>query len=140
MTYEVATLLNTSTAEIILRNAVDVFAQGAPGQPGATGASPVLTLEVDFVAAGIAPSAVQSGTVANPVLTLTIPQATQHTGVYTFGSPVTSWPINHNLGRYPSTTVVDTAEEVLIADIEYVDSNNILVTFGSPTAGTAYLN
>ncbi len=51
-----------------------------------------------------------------------------------------TWAIAHKLNRYPSVTIIDTAGEVLLASIAYVDSNNIVATFGAPTAGTAYLN
>ena len=50
------------------------------------------------------------------------------------------WEIKHNLNRYPSVTVVDTAGTVVIGGVQYIDANNILCTFSSPFSGTAYLN
>jgi hypothetical protein len=50
------------------------------------------------------------------------------------------WNLEHNLGRFPAVQVVDTAGSVVIGDIQYVDQNNITITFSAPFQGTAYLN
>ena len=55
-------------------------------------------------------------------------------------SPVTPWNIAHNTGRFPAVTIVDTSGIVHAADVQYIDSNNIQVSFGSAFAGKAYLN
>ena len=56
-----------------------------------------------------------------------------------------TWTITHNLGRYPSVTVVDTGGTVLTAAITYNSANQLTVTFFSggsalATTGKAYLN
>ena len=55
-------------------------------------------------------------------------------------SAVSTWSINHNLGRYPSVSVVDSAGNKVIGDVEYVDSDNIDITFCASFSGKAYLN
>jgi hypothetical protein len=50
------------------------------------------------------------------------------------------WNLEHNLGRFPAVQIVDTAGSVVIGDIQYVDQNNITITFSAPFQGTAYLN
>lgn len=50
------------------------------------------------------------------------------------------WSINHGLNKYPSVTVVDTAGTQGFGTVNYMDSNNIIVSFSSAFAGTAYLN
>lgn len=60
--------------------------------------------------------------------------------MFTQGIPSAIWDIDHSLGHYPSVTVVDTGGSEVIPDIRYVDSNHIVLTFGSPTSGKAYLN
>lgn len=50
------------------------------------------------------------------------------------------WVVSHNLGRYPSATVVDTGDTVIFPDIHYDSSNQITVVFGSPTSGKVYLS
>lgn len=51
-----------------------------------------------------------------------------------------TWTINHNLKKFPSITVIDTAGTQVIGKIEYVDENNVKLTFSSAFSGKAYLN
>jgi len=55
-------------------------------------------------------------------------------------TPLSVWTISHNMGNHPSVSVVDSSGNVVIGDIEYIDSNNITITFGSAFGGIAYLN
>ena len=50
------------------------------------------------------------------------------------------WFVNHNLGKYPSVTIVDSAGSVVMGDIEYVDNLNVTITFTAEFSGKAYLN
>ena len=50
------------------------------------------------------------------------------------------WTINHNLGKYPSITVVDTGGNVVSGTYTYVDENTIVAEFNAAFKGTAYLN
>jgi|SRR5215472_4120825 len=50
------------------------------------------------------------------------------------------WSIAHNFGKYPSIEVVDSGGNLLWPDVDYVDANNISVSFANPTSGKAYLN
>lgn len=50
------------------------------------------------------------------------------------------WQINHGLSKYPSVTVVDTADNVIYAEVQYVDKNNLTITFAYPVTGKAHLN
>ena len=60
---------------------------------------------------------------------------------FTQGSPSATWTIQHNLGKFPSATIVDTGDtSVLGGQIEYIDNNNLTITFGSAFAGKAFLN
>jgi hypothetical protein len=56
------------------------------------------------------------------------------------GSPSSTWNIEHNLGKKPSVTIVDSAENYVVGEIEYVDSNNVTLSFSSAFSGKAYLN
>ena len=47
------------------------------------------------------------------------------------------WQIAHNLNKYPSVTVVDSAGSVVVGDIRYIDRNNLTVTFTAGFAGKA---
>jgi hypothetical protein len=51
-----------------------------------------------------------------------------------------TWNIAHNLNKYPSVTIVDAGNIVVVGDIEYTDLNNLVVTFTGGVTGKAYLN
>ena len=51
-----------------------------------------------------------------------------------------TWVITHNLGKYASVTVVDSANTVVICDVVYDSTNQVTLSFDSATAGKAYLN
>lgn len=61
---------------------------------------------------------------------------------FTFNQAVasTEWQINHGLNKYPSVTIVDSGNNIVIGDIEYIDKNNVKCTFFSAFSGSAYLN
>lgn len=50
------------------------------------------------------------------------------------------WEIKHDLNKYPSVTVVDSADSVVIGDVTYIDENNVRLTFSDAFSGKAYLN
>lgn len=50
------------------------------------------------------------------------------------------WVIEHNLGRFPTVTVVDSAGTVVVGEVRYIDSNTIRVKFIGAFSGNAYLN
>lgn len=50
------------------------------------------------------------------------------------------WEIHHELNKYPSVTIVDSAKTVVIGGVQYIDKNFIICTFSHPFSGTAYLN
>lgn len=51
-----------------------------------------------------------------------------------------TWIITHNLGKYPSVTIVTSAGEQVIADVNYISLNVVSVSFMGAFAGRAYLN
>ena len=54
--------------------------------------------------------------------------------------PSSVWNITHNLNKYPSVTVIDSAGTAVYGDIEYIDINNVRLTFSSDFSGKATLN
>lgn len=56
------------------------------------------------------------------------------------GISASVWPVNHDLGFYPNVTVVDSAGFVVEGHLEYVDTNNLTLTFSAQFSGTAYLS
>lgn len=54
--------------------------------------------------------------------------------------PSLVWSIQHNLGKFPSVSVVDTGNTTVISQIDYIDNNNLTITNSAQFAGKAYLN
>lgn len=51
-----------------------------------------------------------------------------------------SWIIIHNLGKYPSATIVDSAGTMVVGEVEYISLNEIRIYFNAAFSGKAYLN
>ena len=68
--------------------------------------------------------------------------SSQQSPTFTFNQVVasTTWVINHDLGKFPSITVIDTAGTVVTGEYTYTDNNNVTLTFSAGFAGKAYLN
>jgi len=62
------------------------------------------------------------------------------TFVFTQGVAATTWNIQHNLGKFPSITVIDTGNTVVTGEYNYTSNTNVILTFSAAFAGKAYLN
>jgi hypothetical protein len=62
------------------------------------------------------------------------------TYVHTQSSPSEVWTITHNLNKLPSVTVVDSANSVVVGDVEYLDTSKVKLSFIGSFSGKAYLN
>ena len=51
-----------------------------------------------------------------------------------------NWIIEHNLNKYPSVTVMDSANNIIVGDVYYIDLNNLQITFFAEITGKATLN
>lgn len=60
--------------------------------------------------------------------------------VHEQGTAATDWYIAHNLGKYPSVTIIDSANSMVIGEVEYVDMNNVILHFSAEFSGRATLN
>ncbi len=60
--------------------------------------------------------------------------------VHTQGVPSDIWSVSHNLGKKPAVVVVDSTEEVVYGEIEYIDDNTVTLTFSGGFSGKAYFN
>lgn len=55
-------------------------------------------------------------------------------------APSDIWVVNHSLNKYPSVTLVDDTNNLIVGDTEYIDSNSLRVKFTSRVSGKAYIN
>ena len=54
--------------------------------------------------------------------------------------PSAVWTVTHNLGRFPSVSVVNNNDIGGYGSIEYIDNNNLTITFSGGFSGKAYIN
>lgn len=56
------------------------------------------------------------------------------------GIPSNVWTVVHNLGKYPSVTVIDTAGTDVLGEVEYININTVKIYFKNAFSGKAALN
>jgi len=62
------------------------------------------------------------------------------TFVFTQGVAATTWNIQHNLGKFPSVSVINNNNVVINGEVIYIDNNNVQLNFSAGFSGKAYLN
>ena len=58
---------------------------------------------------------------------------------HTQNTPSTTWTITHALGGKPQVTVVDTGDNIVHGDVQYLSNTQIICSFSAPFSGLAYL-
>jgi len=66
--------------------------------------------------------------------------ASDKTHVHNQLTAETTWYVNHALNKFPSVTVVDTGNNVVTGDVQYLSNTLLTITFTSAVAGKAYVN
>lgn len=59
---------------------------------------------------------------------------------HTQAATAEEWVIEHNLGKFPAVTVVSSAGEEIYCDKRFVSINKVVLNFGTPVSGAAFLN
>jgi hypothetical protein len=54
--------------------------------------------------------------------------------------PADVWEIRHDLGKFPSVEIVDSANQVVHGDLEHVSPNKVVARFSHKFSGRAFLN
>ena len=62
------------------------------------------------------------------------------TFIFTQGVAATTWNIQHNLGKFPSVSVINNNNIVINGEVTYIDNNNVQLNFSAGFSGKAYLN
>lgn len=83
-----------------------------------------------------------SGTLSNQTDLWTILQdLTKKTNyVHDQQAALATWVITHNMGKYPSVTIVDTAGDEVEGAVRQNSINQLTITFSAAVSGKAYLN
>ena len=62
------------------------------------------------------------------------------TFIFTQAVAATTWNIQHNLGKFPSVSVINNNNIVINGEVTYIDNNNVQLNFSAGFSGKAYLN
>lgn len=54
--------------------------------------------------------------------------------------PSKRWHIIHNLEKYPSVTVINNDNQIVVGDVEYLDTNSLIVSFSAEFTGKVICN
>jgi hypothetical protein len=134
------------TEEII--NVVEIAQIGLRGEKGEDGISPIITVNDVELTGNIELVAgsniiLETNSETNQI---TFNATGSGTGdgdksyIHYQSSPEATWIITHNLVKYPSVTIVDSANSIVIGNIQYNSLNQLTVSFSGAFAGRAYLN
>lgn len=50
------------------------------------------------------------------------------------------WYVNHNLGKKPAVSVIDSSGKIVYGNVEYLNENELIINFKYPFSGKAYCN
>ena len=70
----------------------------------------------------------------------TLPSQGAPTFIYEQIGPATTWNIPHDLGKFPSVSVVNNNNIIINGEVTYIDNNNVQLNFSAAFSGKAYLN
>jgi hypothetical protein len=59
---------------------------------------------------------------------------------FTQSAPSLTWTVNHNLGFYPSSTILSVGRVEMIGTVSHISVNALIISFNSPVAGFARFN
>lgn len=121
---------NVSVVDQVEKETLEVHDPGVAGPPN--------SLSIGTVTTGTTPQVTITGTAPSQTLNFVIPTG----GAYTHnqGTSSSTWTITHNLGYFPSVTVVDNGNNVVIGDVSYISVNQVSVSFSASFGGKAYLS
>lgn len=144
-------LLLTTEVELLIQedpnsNVVvfsDVGMQGPPGAMGATGTAGANGLNGLAGSAGVAGVAGQNG--IDGINGTNGTNGLDGSGVdknyiHNQGLPALVWVITHNLNKFPSVSVVDSAGTLVVGDITQLNQTTLTVGFNFAFSGKAFLN
>ena len=60
--------------------------------------------------------------------------------VFTQATPSSTWTVTHNLGKFPSVSVVNSSKVIVYGNVNYINTNELTITFSAPFSGQAFLN
>ena len=124
---EIAVELRNDSYEVI----VNLVESGAPGKQGVTF---IPSMSADGVL-----SWTNDGGLPNPD-PVDMSAWTDKEFDFVQRSSADVWEIEHDLGKMPSVTVVDSGGNVVVGEVSYLSASKIVIKFAGAFSGMAYLN
>lgn len=83
-----------------------------------------------------------TGDITNQTDLWTIIQDIYAKGNYVHTQSVASatWTVNHNLNKFPSVTIVDTANDEVEGEVNHVSNTQLIIKFSAAISGKAFIN
>jgi hypothetical protein len=127
------TVSKTNNVSVVTAPAEQVLEVHDPGVAG-----PPNTLSIGTVDAGVEPSVTITGIAPVQTLNFVLPVG----GSYVHNQSISSatWTISHNMGFFPSVSVVDNGGNVVVGDVLYISENQVSISFSASFGGKAYLS
>jgi hypothetical protein len=60
--------------------------------------------------------------------------------VHVQSSASNQWNITHDLNKYPSVSIIDSGNNIVVGDVEYTSLNSVTLRFNASFSGKAYFN
>jgi hypothetical protein len=127
------TVTKTNNVSVVTAPAEQVLEVHDPGVAG-----PPNSLAIGTVISGPAPVVTITGTAPTQTLNFVLPTG----GTYVHNQSVSSatWTISHNMGFFPSVSVVDNGGNVVVGDVLYISENQVSISFSASFGGKAYFS
>jgi len=121
---------NVSIVEAPAEQVIEVHDPGVAGPPN--------VLAVGTVDVGPTPSVTITGVAPNQTINFVLSPG----GTYVHNQAVSSntWVVTHNMGFFPSVSVVDSGGNMVIGDVTYISEDQISIAFSAYFGGKAYLS
>ena len=132
----------TTEEWVLAKKYLDAIALEAYGSDYIRIANAKISLDVD-TQGGLGNTGQGLGIVAIPsdkIITDALGYSPHKPFIYTQSEASDTWIIEHNMNRYPSVTVVDSAGTMVFGDVIYNSENKVTIKFMADFSGKAYLN
>jgi hypothetical protein len=107
----------SSASPYLLKDTPLVLGDGLTGSSDFSGASVIIDLDFAYIKEQVRDYYLHDQQVAN-----------------------TTWTVTHNMNKYPSINIVDTANDIIMGEVRYNSLNQLTITFTAAVSGKAYLN
>lgn len=64
----------------------------------------------------------------------------KHDFIHVQEIPKSEWLVQHGMDKFPSVTVIDSIDRIVVGQVNYIDKNILSIAFSSSFSGKAFLN